>query len=398
MTLRLASREQETFENAFKAQLKDFEAAHRGVSVQLEFRKIHDHYQELIGDGGLASGEIDLLLCCTDWLPEAIVKGLLEPLDARLAANPPPDWPDGWHPAMRALVGDGKRIYGLPWHDGPEVLHYRNDLFEKEGLRPPKSWDEFVETAKHFTRREDGLWGCCEAAFTDGHNNVYDFLIQLWSRGGELWDADYRPRFHDDIGQEALQFYFDLFHTHKVAPLECLNLGSVECGDYYAQGRAGMSWNWCGFAAVAEMPEYSKIVGKNACTLLPAAKQAVSLNIYWVLTISAASEHKDEAYAFMRHIMQPHLDKATSMAGANGTRLSTWRDPEVRAKYPYYKIIENVHTGTRTLPGIPEYPAINEAISQAVHAALRHEKPISRALADAADEAEGILRTSGRLH
>ncbi len=411
--LRLASREQETFENAFAAHIADFRALHQDVEVTGTFRKIHDHFELMVEGEGCFDGSTDLLLCCTDWLPQVIARGGLTPLDPYLASNPPQDWPEGWHPAMRALNGDGQAVYGLPWHDGPEVLHYRKDLFEDplerenyrtqygRELRPPKTWSEFVDVAKFFTRPELGVWGCCEAAYTDGHNNVYDFLIQLWSRGGALWTDEFKPTFHDAIGQEALQFYYDLFHTHKVASPECLNLGSVECGDYYAAGNAAMSWNWCGFAAVAEMPEYSKIVGKNACTALPAGDGpgglAVSLNIYWVLAIPSSSANKDLAYEFVRHIAAPHLDKITSMVGANGTRLSTWRDPEVRAKYPYYGIIEEVHAGTRTLPAIPEYPAINEAISRAVHAALHDEKSIAQALADAAREAEDILRGSGRL-
>jgi multiple sugar transport system substrate-binding protein len=399
--LRLATRSQATFEDAFARQIESFQIQHLEVTIEVVAQPIHDHYDQWVERGE----QVDLLLLCTDWLPEAIDKGLILAIDDQLSANPPPDWPHGWHPAMLKLQQHEGKVYGLPWHDGPEVFHYRRDLFEDpaeshafEGkygrpLAPPKTWDELLEVAKFFTRPETGLWGCCEAAYTDGHNNVYDFLIQLWSRGGVLLNDRLEPEFHGDIGVEALQFYVDLFHRHKVAPMECLKMGSVECGDYYAAGNAAMSWNWSGFAAVCEQPG-SRIIGKNACTSLPAGPSglSVSLNIYWVLTIPRGTQDVDLAYAFLRHIAKPESDKITSMCGANGVRLSTWRDPEVRARFPYYSIIEDVHRGTLTLPGIPQYPQVNEAISRAVHRCVHELVPVRESLEQAAAEASKILR------
>jgi len=413
MRLRLATRTQETFERAFAIQIADFQKTHPEVEFEVVARPIHDHYDAMIGAGEAASPDFDLFLCVTDWLPEAIAKGQIAPLNNYIDQNPPQDWPQGWHPAMLGLQNQNGAIYGFPWHDGPEIFHYRKDLFENpkekenfqnghnRALRVPKTWTEFIEVAKFFTRPDQGLWGCCEGAYTDGHNNVYDFLIQLWSRGGVLFDQDYKPRFHEDAGIEALQFYSDIFHKHKVASPECLKLGSVECGDFYAQGNAAMMWNWSGFAAVAEIPEFSNIVGKNGCTKIPAGDgpmgRSVSLNIYWTLTLCQGSQHKDLAYQFMRHIMQPKLDKVTSMCGANGVRLSTWNDPEVRTKYPYYSIIADVHKGSITMPAIPEYPAINEAISEAVHNVVHLGGSPQEELRKAANASTQILMESARI-
>lgn len=398
--LRLCTREQETFENAFRAQIADYQRVRPDVEIEVVTRPIHDHFEVMVTGGGCTSGEVDLFLCCTDWLPEVIAQRELVDLNPFISAHPPHGWPDAWHPAMRGLQTVNGSVYGLAWHDGPEVFHYRSDLFEDpierenflhhygRELSVPRTWEEFVEVAKFFTRPEQGLWGTVVAAYTDGHNDVYDFLIQLWSRGGELLDADGKPAFDSTVGVEALQFCSDLINKYKVASPECLELGSVEAGNYYAQGKAAMMVNWCGFAAVCEMPEYSNIVGKNRCTTLPAgAGGSVSLNIYWVLTIPVGSTQADEAYRFMQHISAPHTDKMVSMAGANGVRLSTWNDPEVRAKYPYYEIIEQVHQSTITLPAIPAYPTINEDISKVVHRVVHGQEDAATLLSEAAARA-----------
>ncbi|UUZ85193.1 hypothetical protein LJK88_17420 [Paenibacillus sp. P26] len=45
----------------------------------------------------------------------------------------------------------------------------------------------------------------------------------------------------------------------------------------------------------------------------------------------------------MKETASAAMDKATSLCGGNGTRLSTWRDSEVRRRFPYYEQIEEVH-------------------------------------------------------
>ncbi len=407
MTLKLICREQAAFELALQTQIELFESTNPGIKVECTFLPIHDHYEKMVEGNGCLTGEFDLFLACTDWLPSLIEQDKLVAIDEFFSAGKPQDWPEGWHPAMLKLVFDiNHRLFGIPWHDGPEVLHYRSDLFEDHSnreafyneygneLKPPTNWDEFLETAKFFTRPTEGLWGCCEAAYTDGHNNVYDFLIQLWSRGGVLIDEDLKPQFHSSVGVEALQFYVDLFHLHKVAPLECLDLGSVECGDFYASGKAAMSWNWIGFAATCELPP-SKIIGSNRCTRIPAGVgpkgESVSLNIYWAVTIPSGSVNQEAAYRFLKFLSSKHCDKITSLCGANGVRLSTWRDAEILQKFSYYGVIEEVHKSTKTLPAFPEYGEINEAISRAVHRAVRLEMPVEPSLKIAAAEVADIL-------
>lgn len=414
MTLKLVSREYDAFAEAFRRHAAAFEAANPGVTIEHEYREIHAHYDRMVTDGGAATDEYDLFLCVTDWLPEAMARGLLTPIDDYLAQDPPEGWPDAWSPSMRGGQTDAEgRVYGLPFHDGPEMLLYRKDLFEDpeeqaayrarfgEALRVPETWREFLQVAQHFTRPEAGLWGCNAASFKDGHNNVYDFLIHLWTRGGALFDENWRPQFHGEIGHEALQYYVDLYQKHRVVSPKCLEMDSIKCGFDFAEGTAAMMWNWCGFAALTEVPEFSKIVGKTKCAKVPrgdsGAGSHTSLNIYWVLTIPAGSRNKDLAYRYMKFAAAAPVDKQTSLAGANGTRLSTWRDPEVQGIFQYYEIIEEVHREVKSPPAIPEYPAINEVLSTMVDDVLHGRKEVGPALEEAARESEKILMEAGYL-
>jgi multiple sugar transport system substrate-binding protein len=345
-------------------------------------------------------------------LPELIRDGLVTCLDDYLANDPPPDWPTGWSDAVLALQRDERgRVFGLPYHDGPQVFLYRTDLFgdpdEQERFRrgfgrelaPPRTWAEFLDLALHFHRPDDGLAGCVVAAKPDGHNDVYDFFIHLWSRGGRILDERLRPVFHGPAGIAALRFYVDLIHTHRVTQPTPWQDDSVASGAYYASGRAAMMWNWSGFQTVADLPELSRIPGRTRATMLPGGDgpggRRVSLLVYWVMTIPIGCTRKDEAWAFLKYLARPEVDRITALSGGSAVRRSSWSDPEIRRRFQYYEVIEEVHAQAEFLPRLPEYPAINEVIDRMMAAVTIAGAPIERSLAEAAAATETILADAG---
>lgn len=410
-TLNILYRIFDGFERAFAAQADSFHQLYPDVRFTITPIEPEKLYDVMIRDRAALSTAWDVVLLLTDWLPEMMKLGGLTRLNDYLAQNPPADWQEGWSPSLLELQRDAQGgIFALPYHDGPEMFMYRADLFENPAeqsafqarygypLRPPGTWSQFRDTARFFTRPEQGLYGAMIAGLNDGHNNVYDFFLHLWSRGGRLFDEHWRPAFDDAIGREALQFYADLILKDGVCPPKTLEYDSVASGVAYAAGEAAMMWNWCGFSAVAELPP-SKIIGQNRVGLVPrgdgAGGRHMSLNIYWVLGIPEGSRQKDLAYAFLRHCATPEMDKVTALSGGTGVRLSTWRDPEIQAKFHYYTAIEAVHRSVESPPRIPEYPAINEVFNQMQHAVVTRTKSVESALHDAAQEVESIMRSAG---
>jgi multiple sugar transport system substrate-binding protein len=410
-TLHVKYRTFDGFERALSAQTSHFAAQHPDVRFELSHAGPEDLYAEMVEHGGATSGRYDLMLALTDWLPDLIRRGGLRPIDDYLASDPPEGWPSGWSEAVLGLQRDAQgTVFALPYHDGPEIFHYRTDLFGDQAeqarferqhsypLRPPETWSQFLDVARFFTRPRDGLYGTVVAGLNDGHNNVYDFLIHLWSRGGRLLDERIRPAFDSPAGHEALQFYVDLLTKHNVASPRALEYDSVLAGEAYAAGEGAMMLNWSGFMAVAQLPP-SKIIGKTRCTRIPRGDgpdgRHASLNVYWVLGICAGSAQPDLAWQFMRETASPAMDKVTSLSGGTGVRLSTWNDPQVRAQFQYYEELERVHQGSDTMPALPEYPAINEVLSRMTWEAVQGRKSVAQALREASEECRSILAGYG---
>jgi len=402
--LRIAIRAFEPFERAIQKQYADFQAA-TGCPLGLEFESLdlNPLVDALFTRQGLKDGTWDIAFIVTDWIAEAVESGALVDIAPFMRRQPIPDYPDGWSPALIRFQQFGDAIYGVPYHDGPECFIYRRDLFEDPAERAafaalhgyplgvPRTWREFEEIARFFTRPDQGLYGTIFAAYPDGHNTVYDFCLQLWSRGGELTDANGVPTLDTPAAVAGLDFYRRMVNDRSVTPPGLEEIDSVKSGELFASGTVATMVNWFGFAAVCQQPGCS-VKDKVAVAPLPVGEGArsASLNVYWLLGVGSGSRHKAEAYAFLRHVSLPEMDKVTTLEGGIGCRRSTWRDSEVNAAIPFYHKLAELHEHTRELPRSRELPRLVHVIDAAVQSAISGSEPTEEILRRAQSEAAEI--------
>ncbi|HXG24036.1 MAG TPA: extracellular solute-binding protein [Chthonomonadales bacterium] len=402
-TLRIAIRKFGPFESAIRKQFASFKVATRcPLELDYESLELNALYESLFTRRGLLDGTWDIVFLVTDWLAEAVAEGALTDLRPYMRAAPLPDYPQGWPSSLIAFQEIGEAVYGTPYHDGPECFIYRKDLFEDVReqrafqerfgypLAPPQTWAQFYDIARFFTRPEHNLYGTIFAAYPDGHNTVYDFCLHLWSRGGELLDSAGRPSLDTPQAARALDFYRQIVLDPTATHPKAQEIDSVRSGALFSEGRVAMMVNWFGFAAACELPN-CPVKGKVAVAPLPAEEgRSVSLSVYWILALAAGSGHKEEAYAFLRHVCTPEMDKGTTTEGAIGCRLSTWADPAVNASIPYYHQLAILNQGARTLPRSREFPRLAHVIDTAVQRALSCADSTESILQQAQSEAERL--------
>ena len=404
-TLRIALRNYADFENALTEQARLFEAAHPGTKVELISVGIHELYKSAIADSGLAHGHFDLALLVTDWLAEAHASGALEDLNLWRHRIPIHDWPDGWPPSLvQPLIFDG-HLTSLPWHDGPECLVYRTDLFNDPAnqtafrkqffrdLTPPTTWEEFEQTARFFTDPAVARYGTVFAAFPDGHNTLYDFALQLWSRGAELTDSTGRPFLTTPRALAALDFYRRIVRDPAMCHPKSPQLDSTQSGDLFLAGEVAFMVNWFGFAARSGR-EGSPLAGKVAIAPIPNSYGAppVSLSVFWALAMGKGSRQKELAWQFLRFVASPERDLGITRHGTVGCRLSTWRNPELQSRIPVYREVEAISLGARQLPTGPDMASFAAIIDEVITRALTTDEP-SAAILEAAQretDAKGI--------
>ncbi|MCJ8208483.1 extracellular solute-binding protein [Mucilaginibacter sp. RS28] len=379
--IRIAVRKFGPFETALQ-KLWDNYCAETGCTLQAEMvpMDLELLYESAIEKNGLKNGDWDIAHIVTDWLFEAWTKGHLENLQPYIEQQAPESYPRGWSGSLLQSQQFEKGVAGLPFHDGPECLIYRRDLFKDlleqanyekiygKPLRVPQTWDEFLTVAKFFTRPGQNLYGTVFAGYPDGHNTVFDFVLQLWTRGGSLTDENGNININTSAAAEGLEFYrqviSDLTAVHPGSKL----YESVQMGMAFARGEVAMMVNWFGFASMCEVLAESAVKGKVDITKLPANPGApsASLNVYWLYTIGSGSKHKEIAYDFLRYAVNQNNDKLLTLEGGIGCRISTWNDAEVNQLIPYYHKLEQLHQVARSLPQKDNWAAIAHIIDEVV--------------------------------
>jgi len=82
------------------------------------------------------------------------------------------------------------------------------------------------------------------------------------------------------------------------------------------------------------------------------------------------------------------MDKITTTSGAIGCRRSTWNDPDVRARIPFYNQMENLHANAREIPQRSDWPQIASIIDELIWKTISTDIAIAVLL----NEADSKLR------
>jgi len=182
--------------NAIKEVIKDFEKAHPDIKVKInEFD--HEGYKTAIRNF-LSADAPDVF----DWFPgnrmrPFVEAGLFEPLDDVWADN-------GLYDAMKSSTAastiNGKK-WALPMSYYNWGMYYRKDIFEKNGITPPKTWDELIAVGEKLkslgitpiTIGTKNLWPAGGVFdYINLRTNGYDFHMALTS--GEIAWTDERVK------------------------------------------------------------------------------------------------------------------------------------------------------------------------------------------------------------
>ncbi|MFL5929029.1 MAG: extracellular solute-binding protein [Gaiellaceae bacterium] len=122
---------------------KQFEAAHPGANVNVQYQNWGDHLQKF--DATIAGNSApDVIEMGNTEMTKYMAAGAFAQLDKSQFDNAA-NW-------LKGLASSGKfggKTYGVPYYAGSRVVTYRTDLFKKAGIKKlPASTSEYVSDAK----------------------------------------------------------------------------------------------------------------------------------------------------------------------------------------------------------------------------------------------------------
>lgn len=296
----------------------------------------------------------------------------------------------------RSIEGELKAV---PTLSSLPANFYRTDLLEEAGMEVPTTWDEFVEVAKACTLEASSsrpkVWG----ALLEGSAKAVQPAVKLvgwfYQAGGSIVDADNMPTMNMDANVDALQFFVDLIHVHKVAPPETSEMIYEDVHNMFIQGRGATAVNWQYMVGMANDPEQSLVVDQFAVAPVPkGVTQGVNID-HWVMAIPSDSGNQDAAKEYINLVLSEEHQLDMFKTEGLCARMSVMdpSNPDVAELNPFIDAwVEELKWATPQ----PKWKNLNEAwlrLSFALNSAITQSASPKEALDQAQEEIMSLMES-----
>ena len=298
-----------------------------------------------------------------------------------------------------AFTGNGN-LLAIPYTFDLRALYYRTDLFEAAGIEaPPTTWDELVATAQALNDPPD-LYGYLIVGKGDPALREYSDL--LWENGGDFLENGLEPSppaWNQPEGVEALQWWYDLIHTHEVVPAGTPSYGWEENGQLWTAGQAAMSKQWGPGGSMD--PDQSVIVDNFSIAPLVGNKTNITTAVCHGRAINLHSAQPDAAWQWVHYItgQSAMVDLHTSV-GSRPAHLGALNEAIETAEGVVALNLQASLAGAAngyTWPLFPEFSEIQPILWGEIEKVLSDQKSPQEGLDFAAQEAEKILANAGLI-
>lgn len=329
----------------------------------------------------------DVFLMDVVWIGQFVTSNWLEPLNSYVERNE-----FALEPFFQRVVDladtYNDTLFALPVYVDGGLLYYRKDLLAKYGYQnPPETWNQLVKYSQEIQREErqgnSEFYGFVwQGAQYEGL--VCSFLEFCASNNGGLEDPVNIPE-----NVKALQFMYDLIHTHRISPPNIYTeIKEEEARLFFQQGNALFERNWP-YAWQLHQADNSLVKGKVGISPLPKftdGRHASTLG-GWHIGISHYSDMKEEAWELLKYITSYDTEKKLVLnLGWNPGRKDLYDDQEVIKKFPHLVVLREVFETAVARPNLPYYTQLSSIIQRYVNSCLAGNISAKEALDRAQEE------------
>ncbi|MGN8832171.1 ABC transporter substrate-binding protein [Selenomonas montiformis] len=206
--------------------------------IQVQYVGLPKKVARLKINTAIATNELpDVCGVQSAWIAEFYNKGVLLNMDPYFE-----QW-DSKDDLLPSVIADNRRLapdgglYQLPNTMGLEILWYRSDWFQQQGIDPPSDWESFFADVHKLTDKEHGIYGY---TLRGGDGAGLQLMRTMFAYSGytQFFSADGRCLINDPVHVAFAERYLSLYR--QFTPTSDITNGYQEMVAAFDTGTAAM--------------------------------------------------------------------------------------------------------------------------------------------------------------
>lgn len=369
--------------NALVELSKDF-TAQTGTAMKFEFVPWPNFADRMLNELNSGGKLCDLLIGDSQWIGGSAENGYYVKLNdffdkegismddfAPATVYAYSTWPKGtpnyW--ALPAMGDANGWFYRKDWFENPELMAEYKAKHGRD-LAPPKTWDEFKDTAEFFQKREiDGKTVYGAAIFTErasegitmgATSTLYPYGFKYENTPGKY---DMEGAVNSEDAVKGLEMYKAIYDCCTPPGYTDSYMG--EGLDAFKSGQVAMMMNW--FAFMPGMAKDENIGSKTGFFVNPSAKVAASTLGGQGISVVANTDNMDGALAYIKWFAQPDVQKKWWSLGGYACHNAVLNDPGFKDSQPFAAQFLEAMGGVQDFWQEPAYAQLLQAMQKRMH-------------------------------
>jgi len=361
--------------------LPAFQALYPNVTVETQEIPYDDLRQKLVT--GIAGGVLpDVLRADIIWVPEFADQGALMALDEEMG-----DFDDiaaQVFPGPLSTNKWGEHYYGLPLDTNTRIIFANDAVLEAAGVTElPGTVEEF----EAMLATVQAALGPDVYGYAEGGTGGWNVLPWIWSFGGAITDPELTTASGYLNGEGTVAAVTKLKEWLDAGLMSPSILGGgTATSDQFGNGQTAtvLEGPWMPSIFANQFPE----LGFSYMPVPAGPGGSQSVVGGEDIVVFSTTQNKDAALAFVRHMLSEESQLAMGKVGQMPVLASLVGHPDLPDYYPTF--MGQLGNGNARTP-VPDWPAIDEAIANAVLKSLRGDMEVQAALDEAAGIVDGLL-------
>lgn len=363
--------------------IPDFEAE-TGIKVNVSETPYGEAHQKQLLSYQQKAGAYDVAQFDNSFLMPFCQAQAMAPLDSYLGDSSEYDIADFSQSQQDYGKCNGETL-GLTLSTEPMIQWYRTDIYEKLGLTPAKTWDEYYNNAK---KVQAAGYGGQIIGF--GPNVSWWWMTMVWSFGGKLYDDSLNPSVNSKEAIAATDFLKKLM---TVSPKGASTANSDEVTSKFLGENIGAMINYSGYYGSVLDKSINKNEGKIGTAPMPKGSADITHLAGWNIGIPKDAKNPTAAWKFLEYVLGKTNAKAYLESGAAAIgRRSITTDADLLAKFPYLAQLEiPASSRIERYPQIAVWPEFEVAAIDAVTQVLNGKSDSTKAMTALNEKLKPIL-------